>query len=223
MLKTLVIAPHPDDELIGCGGILLRRHFEGATIGWLIVTEISEDHGWNADQVRKRDEEIETVRCGLGIDENHLFQLGYPTTKLDVVPKADLIQKISAVFNEFCPEEVLMPHQSDVHSDHRVVSDSVVACTKWFRYPFVKRILAYECLSETDYNLDSYNQFQPNYYVDITNYLDKKVELLKLYKTEIGDFPFPRSETAIRALSQLRGSQSGFMGAEAFQLLKERL
>lgn len=222
MLKTLVIAPHPDDEMIGCGGTLLRRNNEGVIVGWLIVTQISEEQGWNSNDVRRRNEEIEKVRYGLDIHENHLFQLGYPTTKLDIVPLGDLIQKMSDVFNSFHPEEVLIPHYGDVHSDHRIVFDSVSACTKWFRYPFVKRIMAYESLSETDYNLDPEKHFHPNLYVDIKNYLDKKVDLLKQYESEISDFPFPRSELSVRALAQLRGSQSGFLAAEAFQLLMER-
>jgi N-acetylglucosamine malate deacetylase 1 len=221
-VKTLVIAPHPDDELLGCGGTLLRRNSEGATLGWLIMTEISEEYGWSSERVCERKNEIEQVRKGLGVQPEHLFQLSFPTTKLDTFPMGELIDKVSEVFQSFQPEEVFIPHQGDVHSDHRITFEAVSACTKWFRYPSVKRVLAYETLSETEFSLDSSKVFQPNVFVDISSYLERKLELLRIYGSELGEFPFPRSETAVRALAEFRGATSGFEYAEGFQLLLER-
>ena len=221
-MKILVIAPHPDDELLGCGGALLRRKSEGAILGWVIMTKISEDTGWSKNSVQERKNEIEQVRKGLGVQPGHLFQLGFPTTKLETLPIGELIDKVSEVFQIFQPEEVLIPHQGDVHSDHRITFEAVSACTKWFRYPSVKRVLSYETLSETEFSLDSSKAFQPNVFVDISPYLEQKLELLRIYASELGEFPFPRSETAIRALVQFRGSSSGFENAEGFELLLER-
>ena len=222
MPKVLVIAPHPDDELLGCGGTLLRRKSEGAILGWVIMTKISEDTGWSKNNVQERENEIEEVRKGLGIQPEHLFQLGFPTTKLDTFPMGELIAKVSEVFQTFQPEEVFIPHQGDVHSDHRITFEAVSACTKWFRYPSVKRVLSYETLSETEFSLDSGKAFHPNVFVDISQYIEQKLELLNIYSSELGEFPFPRSETAIRALAQFRGSSSGFESAEGFELLLER-
>jgi LmbE family N-acetylglucosaminyl deacetylase len=222
MHKVLVIAPHPDDELLGCGGTLLRRKSEGAILGWVIMTKISEDTGWRKNSVQERENEIEQVRKGLGVQTEHLFQLGFPTTKLDTFPMGELIAKVSEVFQIFQPEEVFIPHQGDVHSDHRITFEAVSACTKWFRYPSVKRVLSYETLSETEFSLDSSKAFQPNVFVDISPYLEQKLELLRIYASELGEFPFPRSETAIRALAQFRGCNSGYDFAEGFQLLLER-
>ena len=115
-----------------------------------------------------------------------------------------------------------MPHPCYVHTDHRLVFDATSACAKWFRYPSVKRILAYETISETEFGLDPNNFFCPNYYVDIGEFLERKLEIMSVYQSELGDFPFPRSSEAIRALAVLRGSTSGFVAAEAFQLLRER-
>ncbi|MBC8285594.1 MAG: PIG-L family deacetylase [Nitrospinae bacterium] len=221
-MKILVIAPHPDDELLGCGGTLLRRKSEGAILGWVIMTKISEDVGWSKNSVQEREYEIEQVRKGLGVQPENLFQLGFPTTKLDTFPMGELIAKVSEVFQIFQPDEVFIPHQGDVHSDHRITFETVSACTKWFRYPSVKRVLAYETLSETEFSLDPSRAFQPNVFVDISPYLEQKIELLKIYSSELGAFPFPRSETAIRALAQFRGSSSGFESAEGFKLLTER-
>jgi N-acetylglucosamine malate deacetylase 1 len=219
-VRTLVIAPHPDDETLGCGGTLLRRKAEGAELGWLIVTGISEQMGWPTEQVRQRDTEIEKVqglyRC------SEVFNLRLPTTRLDQLPTGELIGHFSAVFKEFQPEEVLLPHRCDIHSDHRLVFDTVAACTKWFRYPSVRRVLAYETLSETEFGLDPDSRFQPNYFVDIAAYLESKLNVLSVYASELGTFPFPRSIEAVRALATLRGATAGFLAAEAFQLLRER-
>lgn len=221
-MKTLVIAPHPDDELLGCGGTLLRRKSQGATIGWVIMTKISEDYGWSTESVCKRENEIQQIRKGLGIRPEHLFQLGFPTSRLDTIPMGDLIAKVSEVFQIFKTEEVLVPHRGDVHTDHRVVFDAVAACCKWFRHPSVQRVLAYETLSETEFGLDSQSGFQPNVFFDISNFLERKLELLQIYKSELGQFPFPRSVTAVSALAQYRGVTAGFVAAEALELLYER-
>jgi len=219
-MKTLVIAPHPDDETLGCAGTLLRRKSEGAELAWLIVTCIYGQDGITSDQTLSRDRKIADVAERLGID--HVYDLRLPTTRLDTLPFGELVGQFSTVFAAFRPEEVLVPHCSDAHSDHRLVFDAAAACTKWFRYPFVKRVLAYETLSETGFGLDPSGAFQPNYFLDISNFLEQKLDVMIIYKSELGDFPFPRSLEAIRALAALRGASSGFAAAEAFQLLRER-
>jgi N-acetylglucosamine malate deacetylase 1 len=219
-MKTLVIAPHPDDETLGCGGALFRRKEEGAELGWLIVTEASESLGWSSKAVQQRDTEIKTVAEKIGFDR--VYNLGLPSAQLDQLKTVDLVNKFSTVFKEFEPEEVLLPSRSDAHTDHQLVFDAVGACSKWFRYPSVKRILAYETLSETNFNLNPDATFNPNYFIDISEYLERKLEVLAIYKSELGDFPFPRSVEAIRSLATFRGASSGFVAAEAFQLLRER-
>lgn len=217
--KTLVIAPHPDDELLGCGGTLLRRKAEGAKLCWLIVTGISEEGGWPLAKVKKRDQEITKVATGLEVDQ--VINLKLPTTKLDTIPMGDLIQKFSQVFHDFEPNEILVPHRGDVHTDHRVVFEAAAACCKWFRYPSIKRVLSYETLSETELSLNPSSKFHPNYFVGISQYLEEKLNLLSIYTSEIGEFPFPRSLTAVKALAQIRGATSGFEYAEGFELLRE--
>ena len=93
---------------------------------------------------------------------------------------------------------------------------------QWFRYPSVRRVLAYETLSETEFGLDPETRFQPNVFVDISHFLKRKIEMLQIYKSELGPFPFPRSATAVQALAQYRGATAGFEAGEAFQLLRER-
>ena len=117
--------------------------------------------------------------------------------------------------------ELFVPHFSDVHSDHKIVSEVISSSTKNFRFPFIKKILAYEVLSETDYNLNRKQVFFPNYYEDITKFLTKKKNAMKIYKSEIKSFPFPRSIKTIDALARLRGSQIGKNAAESFEILRE--
>lgn len=219
-MRTIVIAPHPDDEVLGVGGSLLRRKTEGATIAWLIVTGITAESGWDDEKIKKRADEIRQITALFGFDS--VFELNFPTTQLDHVPIVDLVAAISNVFKTFEPEEVFVPHPSDVHTDHRVVFEAVASCTKWFRYPSVKRVLAYETLSETDFGLGTSQAFRPNVFIDIEAHLSVKLQAMNIYASEVGDFPFPRSHEAIRALSTLRGAASGFNAAEAFELLRER-
>lgn len=221
-MKTLVVAPHPDDETLGCGGTLLRRKAEGGTIGWLLMTKLSKNWGWSDQRISQRADEIDQVRKILGIREEHVYQLGFPATRLDTIPMADLVTSISEAFKSFEPEELFLPHSGDIHSDHRITFEAASACSKWFRHPFLKKIYAYETLSETDFNLQKHKIFKPNVYIDVSLYLEKKLKLLQVYRTEIENFPFPRSEQALRSLGYLRGSASGFNASEAFELLFER-
>ena len=221
-MKTLVVAPHPDDELLGCGGTLLRRASEGGVIGWLLMTALTNEQGWSGQRIYERSLEINQVREGLSIESSHFYELNLPTTELDQIPMTKLIGKISVVFSDFEPDEILLPHPGDVHSDHRVTFDAASACTKWFRYPSVKRVLTYETLSETEFGLNPVeHSFTPNLFVNIADYLEMKLNLLSIYRSEIGEHPFPRSFESVRALSVLRGSQIGSNAAEAFQILKQ--
>lgn len=219
-MKIIVIAPHPDDEVLGAGGTLLRRKAEGSQVAWLIVTSISSEAGFSDETIKQRAYEIKCVTTLFGFDS--VFELSFPTTQLDRIPMGNLVKAISGVFKSFEPDEVFVPHPSDIHTDHRVVFNAVASCTKWFRYPSVKRVLAYETLSETDFGLGLEHSFWPNVFVNIESYLEDKLRAMDIYASELGAFPFPRSHEAIRALATLRGAASGYKAAEAFVLLRER-
>lgn len=219
-MRSIVVAPHPDDEVLGVGGTLLRRKAVGGKIAWLIVSAITVESGWSESKVNQRAEEIQRVAELFNFDD--VFMLELPSTRLDQFPMSDIVAKVSDVFRAFEPGEVFVPHPSDVHTDHRVVFDAVASCTKWFRYPSIKRVLAYETLSETDFGLGTCKGFCPNVFVDIEQFLDQKLRAMDIYKSELGAFPFPRSHEAIRALAAVRGAAAGFKAAEAFQLLRER-
>ena len=116
-----------------------------------------------------------------------------------------------------------MMHEHDVHSDHRVSFSALYSCLKSFRHPFVKQIYSFEALSETEFAVaTSDNAFVPNVFVDITPYIDKKLEIMSMYEVELMEEPWPRSLSTIKALARVRGSRAGVMYAEAFQLLYEK-
>jgi LmbE family N-acetylglucosaminyl deacetylase len=219
-MKILAIAPHPDDETLGCGGILFKHKAEGDEIYWLIVTGISEDTGWANDAVIKRDNEIISVSKKYGFSD--VFNLRLPTTKIDTLPLSDLIGKITDVYKNIKPDVIYMPFAYDVHTDHQIIAKALQSTFKWFRYPHIKKVYMYETLSETEFNFVENRVFRPNVFINISQYLGNKIETMKIYDGEMGDFPFPRSEKAIRSLAALRGSQSGFESAEALELVYER-
>jgi len=222
MKKVLVVAVHPDDETLSCGGTLLRHKAEGDEIYWLIITNVLVKQGWDKDLVENRQAEI--IEVAKRFNFNNTFKLDYPTTRLDEVPRGDLIASISKVFNTVKPNIVYLPNRSDVHSDHQVSFQAAFSCTKNFRYPSIDRILMGESLSETEFAPAlAETVFTPNVYVDIEEYFEKKIEIFKCYKSEIMDSPLPRSLDVVEALARYRGSSISKKYAEAFVLLKEKI
>lgn len=220
MKNILAIAPHPDDETLGCGGTLLRHVADGDKVYWLIATTIKEKNGFSFERVNSRQKEIKKVA------EMYEFagykQLDFNTTELDQIPKNILVNEISEYVNEVKPHTMYLPYRNDVHSDHAQIFDASVACTKSFRYPFVKKVCVYETLSETEFGMRTDDPgFKPNMWVDITKYLDTKIEIMKVFESELGEHPFPRSIENIKALSKFRGATVNCLYAESFMCLKE--
>lgn len=219
-MSILVVAPHPDDETLGAGGTLLRAIQSGQDVHWLIVTEMRESLGFNTSTIEKRKSEIATVSKAYGFAST--IELGLPAAQLDTLPLNEIIDPVGSVIHNVQPDTVYVPFPGDVHSDHRIVFNAATACTKTFRYPSVKKIVAMEIISETDFGIDpTQAAFRPNLFVNISAVLDEKIHIMNLFDSEIGDPPFPRSEQNIRALSSWRGSQAGIQAAEAFIVLKE--
>lgn len=220
MKKILVIAPHPDDETLGCGGTLLRHCAEGDEIHWMVVTEMSELDGYSQKKIDQRDKEIEKVAKIYKFKSRN--SLGFLTTRLDDIPILDIIETMKSVINSIKPEVIYIPYRNDAHSDHAIVYDAAITCSKTFRQPFIKLICAYETLSETEFGLKPEDPgFRPNLFVNISKYLNKKIKIMSIYKGEFKKFPFPRSDVCLESLARLRGSQAGFNAAEAFLIIKQ--
>lgn len=219
MKKVIVVSAHPDDETLGAGGAILKHKENGDEIYWLIVTNVFENQGFSKNVVDKRQVEIKKVAEMYGFKET--FILDYPTMTLSSSTLITLVPKISEIFNKIEPEIIYTLNRSDAHSDHRYLSDAVMACTKSFRYPYIKKVLMYECLSETEFApAFAEKAFVPNYFIDITEYFAKKMEIMRVFESEMSEHPFPRSERNIEALATFRGAIAGCEYAEAFQVVK---
>ena len=219
--KILVVSVHPDDETLGCGGTLLRHKNEGDEIYWLNITDIKNySQFFSKEQILVRSKEIEKVKDLYQFDGTNNLQL--QPSKIDKYSDSELIELISDYFKEISPNVIYLPYKYDVHSDHRKIFECVYSCTKVFRYSSINKIYMMEILSETDFAPSINGEtFVPNVFVNIEKYIDKKIEIMKIYKSEIKDHPFPRSEENIKALATYRGGTSGFKYAESFMLLKE--
>jgi LmbE family N-acetylglucosaminyl deacetylase len=220
MSKVSIITPHPDDETLGCGGTILKHKAECDSINWLIITGMTEKKGFSSQVIKQRQEEIESVARMYDFETVH--NLNLPTTRLDEIPLGNIINGISKVLLEVKPHTVYLPNRSDAHSDHKIVFNAAWSCCKTFRFPFIHRVLMHEIPSETDFApaLPG-TAFVPNIFSDISPYLERKIEIMRTYKGELKDHPFPRSEQVIRALATVRGATAGVEYAEAFMLLKE--
>jgi LmbE family N-acetylglucosaminyl deacetylase len=221
MEKVLVISVHPDDETLGCGGALLKHKKKGDSIFWLIITNADIKDGWSQELVNNRENEIVEVSKLYGFEK--VINLKLSTTKLDEIPLNKIISNISMAIYETKPSTLYLNNRSDIHSDHKITFNAVMSCTKNFRYPFISKILIYETLSETEFAPALFeNAFIPNVFVDITPFIDKKLEIMSVYASEVMPDNLPRSYSAIKALATYRGSRIGVNYAEAFMLLYEK-
>jgi N-acetylglucosamine malate deacetylase 1 len=208
--KILIISVHPDDETLGCGGTILKHKNAGDDVYCVFIT--------NGNKFQKTT--IPLLKDAY--DFNKIFSLELPEIILDSLPLKDIIAPLSKVINEVRPEIIYLPNRSDVHSDHRRVFEAAQACTKSFRYPFIRKVLMCEIMSETDF-MPALPElmFIPNVFVDITEFFDKQMEIMKIFESELFEPPFTRSLEAIKAHKTYRGSQINAYYAECFMLVKE--
>jgi LmbE family N-acetylglucosaminyl deacetylase len=193
---------------------------DGDYVCWLIITNISTEEGYDRKAVASRQQEIQHVGAQYGFNE--AFKLDFPTTKLDMLPRNEMIRKVSAVIDQMKPEIVYVPNRSDVHTDHKITFDVMISALKSFRCPSVKRVLMYEVISETEFSpAIAGHCFVPNSFSDISSFLEQKISIMKIYRGEMLPPPFPRSDDNLRALAIFRGAAAGVKYAEAFVVLKE--
>ena len=222
MNKILVVAPHVDDETLGCGGTLLRHKSYGDEIYWLIVTKPNQALSDKKNLIELQ--KIYITNASFIYKFTEIQHLEFLATELEKYSLNEIIININKVIQKIRPNIIYLPNINDVHSDHKTVFEATYSCTKCFRAPFIEKILMYETLSETEFAPTIHEKvFIPNYFVDITTFIEKKIEIMKIYQSEVMPSPFPRSLSSIRALARYRGSRIGVEYAEAFQLLFEKV
>lgn len=224
MERILIIAAHPDDEILGCGGVISKYISEGSAVKILFLGEgaTCRYEDINSKQaklaVEERNSNAVLALQELEIDDFEFVNL--PCGRFDQLPILIINKTLERVINDFRPDTVFTHSEHDSNNDHRIVFRSTIMATRPCGEHIVKKLLSYEVPSSSEW---CYTEaFRPNYFVSLTeNDLEKKWSALEYYKDEMREYPFPRSRIGIKNLARQRGMQSGVAYAEAFLLIRE--
>jgi len=217
--RILAIVAHPDDEILGVGGTILKYISRGDEVDVLILGEGETSKDSNID-IQKRKKQAQQAAKLLGV--KNLFLEKLPDNQFDSLPLLKIVKIVEHYLNKIKPIVVYTHYPYDLNIDHRLTFQAVLTACRPQPDFFVKTILAFETPSSTEWQVkDKTNQFRPTVYSDITEFIDKKIETLKVYQDELKKYPHPRSEEGIRVLAKYRGTESGLQYAEAFQLIRE--
>ncbi len=217
--SILVVAAHPDDEVLGCGGSIARHRKQGDEVSVLIMADgvSSRKSDVQAVEIEGRRQCARRANAILGVSD--LTMLSYPDNRMDQVPLLDIIQDIEQVVARCRPGIIYTHHAGDVNIDHRRVHDAVMAVCRPQPGFCVRQVLFFETPSSTEWRSPaSMAPFAPNWFVDVSDYLPKKLAALSAYADELRAFPHPRSIEAVEHLARWRGATVGVAAAEAFEL-----
>ena len=225
-MNILVIAAHPDDEVLGCGGTIARHSASGDRVDILILGEGMMSRADTRDDTQYRERladlrENSRKACSI-LGASEVVHYDFPDNRMDSVDLLDIIRTVEGCIEQFRPEVIYTHHIGDLNIDHAIVAKAVISATRPLPNSLIPEVYAFEVLSSTEWSFGSgVDSFRPNYFIGIDDYLDKKVEAISIYQSETNPFPHPRSAEAIKTLAQRRGSQSGLKAAEAFMLLRK--
>lgn len=216
--RALVVAPHPDDEVLGCGGTIARLTALGRDVHVAVMTRGTPPRH-DLAQIRAVQAEARAAHGMLGVAGHFL---DFPAAGLDGVPHAQLNDAMQQLLADIRPDTVFLPFNGDIHADHRIIFNAVLVAARPRTAEAPARLYAYETLSETNWNAPFLTPgFQPNVFVDITGYLDRKLDAFRAYRSQVASFPGERSIEALRALATLRGATIYRDAAEGFVLIRE--
>lgn len=217
-MNILVVAPHPDDEVLGCGGIISRNVAENNNVYILVMTKGSPKL-YAEEKILNVRREALCAHEFLGVKKTIFLDFHAP--ELDVTSVAEIANSINKVVKEYSIEEMYIPHRGDIHADHRAVANACFVASRPVNNNTVKRLFAYETLSETEWAPPfGDDAFIPNHFVDVTAYFDDKLKAMECYNSQIKQFPNPRSIDALTALAKFRGATVGVERAEAFMTIR---
>lgn len=217
-MNILIIAPHPDDEILGCGGAILNHIKQNHEVYLCIMTK-GDVRYYGDETLKEKRQEVLKVAEFLKIKK--VFFCDFTAAQLDTYPQNQINQKLREIIQEVQPYTIYLPHQGDLHRDHQLTFQCALVAAKPILNHFVKRILSYEVLSETEQSSQYTNPFIPNYYINITEQLVQKKQALELYQSELRPYPHPRSPKSLEIKAQSRGIEIGVEAAEAFMIIKQ--
>ncbi|MCA4808843.1 PIG-L family deacetylase [Empedobacter stercoris] len=216
MNKVIVVAPHADDEIIGCGATIAKHIFDGDEVIVIIATNASKGAPelFSEQDVKNIRNEAKNAHKILGIKDT--FFLEFPAPALNAFPEYKISLELSKIFSDFCPTHLYLPHSGDIHQDHKAIYRAALVAARPQGNHKIKNIYCYETLSETEWTPMQERPFVPNHFVDVTEVFTKKEEAMKCFKSQIKMFPHSRSLETFEALAKFRGATIGVERAEAF-------
>jgi len=217
--NVLILAPHPDDEVLGCGATIKKLSDEGNLV-FVLVASRGSQRLYDQTKVEAVRKEALAAHALLGVKQT--FFLDFPAPELDTIPLADISREIAKVLTENKINVLYLPHRGDIHNDHRVVFNAGLVAARPVGDYSVKEIYAYETLSETEWAAPfADDAFIPTCFVNVEESLNSKMEAMKCFKSQLKAFPNPRSLETIEALAKFRGATVGFKAAEAFMIIRQ--
>jgi LmbE family N-acetylglucosaminyl deacetylase len=220
--KILIAAAHPDDEILGCGGTAARLANEGCDVYTLILGEGITSRDDIRDR-QKREAEIQRLKENvsqanriIGIKE--VFTHDFPDNRFDSVPFLEIVKAVEAVKNGIQPDIIFTHHENDLNIDHTIVYRAVLTAARPMAGETVKEIYSFEVLSSTEWKYPL--QFSPDCFYDISETMETKLAALEQYRTELRDYPHPRSLQGVRTNAAHWGMKTGLQYAEAFKLIR---
>lgn len=223
-MNILIVAAHPDDEVLGCGGTTARLANEGHDVYIAILGEgvtsryarRDEAESGHVEALQARSREIAAL-----LGARDLFAHGLPDNRFDTVPLLDVVKIIEGLIDRIRPHVVYTQHGGDLNIDHAITYRATLTATRPVLGHPVREVYAYEVGSSTEWAFQEFAPiFRPNVFFDIRGTLDLKLKAMQLYESETRSFPHPRSPEALRAAAQRWGSMAGLAAAEAFQLVR---
>lgn len=215
---VLVIAPHPDDEVLGAGGVIARLADAGRAVHVCVVTR-GRPPAFSDEQTNRVRAEAQAAHAHLGVTQTHWLDL--PAAGLAELPHSEMNAAIGALVRDLAPDLLLIPHIGDIHMDHQLVFLSALVASRPHQDTYPATILAYETLSETNWNAPYLTPpFLPNVFVDIAATLDRKLEAFALFESQVKTAPHERSVDTLRALATLRGATVHRHACEGFVLVR---
>ena len=218
-MNVLVIAPHADDEILGVGGTLAKFIGAGNSVYVCIASRGCEPL-FSKEFVESIVKEAIACHKLLGVKKTFFFD--FPAAMLEKANRNEINDKLYEVIDEVKPDIAFIPHYGDMQKDHEIIAKACMVALRPKYQHKVKAIYSYETVSETEWNIPhATNTFIPNVYIDISDYILKKMEAMEQYKSQLSDFPNPRSLEALEALAKYRGSTINVRAAESFALIRQ--
>ena len=225
-MSILVLAAHPDDEVLGCGGTIVHlaksQSVHIAIFGEGVTSRYGQREHADPEELQQLRQTAENVGAFLGAKSVRCF--GLPDNRFDTVALLDIVKFIEGLIDELQPHTVFTQHGGDLNVDHMLLYRAALTATRPVKGQCVRRLYSYEVNSSSEWSFQRFSPvFRPTTYIDISDTLENKIAAMELYESEARAYPHPRSPKALRAVAQRHGTVIGCDAAEAFECIREHL